>query len=323
MKLAEVYQSYDPISDVRAAFQQNFDGLLKQIRGVVVISPQKTRLALLGLFAQGHVLLEDLPGVGKTLLAKTIAGSIDGKFSLIQFTPDLLPGDITGSSVFDSGNQSFSFVKGPIFANVVVADELNRTGPRTQSALLEAMSEGAVSSDGEVWQLPRPFFIIATQNLIETYGTFPLPNSQLDRFMISMELGLPTPEQEMEILRRSEQGTRVVKPLLSQADVVEMQETVSRVQLALSVREYIVNLAAATRQGGDISVGVSPRGSTVLQKACQAWAAFDGRSFVIPEDVQDLAPYIWSHRIIVGADQDTASGRQAITDLLRSVPVPL
>ena len=323
MTLAEVYQSNDPIPAARPTFQHRFNELLDQIQGVVVISPQKARLALLGLFAQGHVLLEDLPGVGKTLLAKTIAGCIDGRFSRIQFTPDLLPGDITGSSVFDSSNQTFSFVPGPIFANVVVADELNRTGPRTQSALLEAMSECAVSSDGEVWQLPRPFLIIATQNLIETYGTFPLPNSQLDRFMISMELGLPTPEQEMEILRRSEEGTRQVRPLLSQADVVEMQDTVSKVQLAGPDREYIVNLAAATRQSGDISVGVSPRGSTVLQKACQAWAAFDGRSFVVPEDVQDLAPYIWAHRIEVDMDQDTASGRRAITDLLRSVPVPL
>jgi len=179
-------------------------------------------LALLGLFAQGHVLLEDLPGVGKALLAKTIAGSIDGRFSRIQFTPDLLPGDITGSSVFDSGKQLFSFVPGPIFANVVVADELNRTGPRTQSALLEAMAEGSVSSDGEVWQLPRPFLVIATQNLIETYGTFPLPNSQLDRFMISMELGLPTPEEEMEILRRSQQGSGEIRHLLSQADVGDL-----------------------------------------------------------------------------------------------------
>ena len=323
MKLAEIHQSYSPTHDAHATFQQKFDELLDQILGVVVTSPQKVRLALLGLFAQGHVLLDDLPGVGKTLLAKTIAGSIDGRFSRIQFTPDLLPGDITGSSIFDSSSQSFKFVPGPIFANVVVADELNRTGPRTQSALLEAMAEGAVSSDGETWQLPRPFLIIATQNLIETYGTFPLPNSQLDRFMISMELGLPTPEQEMEILRRSEQGASQVRPLLSPADVVEMQETVSKVQVAVPVREYIVNLAAATRQGGDISVGVSPRGSTVLQKACQAWAAFDGRSFVVPEDVQDLAPYVWSHRILVGVDQDTASGRRAIIELLQSVPVPL
>ena len=320
MKLAE---SYSPILDAHATFQDKFDELLEQINGVVVTSPRKVRLALLGLFAQGHVLLEDLPGVGKTLLAKTIAGSIDGRFSRIQFTPDLLPGDITGSSVFDSSSQSFSFLPGPIFANVVVADEVNRTGPRTQSALLEAMAEATVSSDGETWQLPRPFLIIATQNLIETYGTFPLPNSQLDRFMISMELGLPTAEQEIEILRRSQQGAREVRPLLSQTDVVEMQETVSKVQLAPPVREYIVNLAAATRQCGDIAVGVSPRGSTVLQKACQAWAAFDGRSFVVPEDVQDLAPYIWSHRILVGVDQDTASGRQAVTELLQSVPVPL
>ena len=323
MKLMENYQCYGQIHDARATFQPKFDEFVEQIRGVVVISPLKVRLALLGLFAQGHVLLEDLPGVGKTLLAKTIAGSIGGRFSHIQFTPDLLPSDITGSSVFDASSQSFSFVPGPIFANVVVADELNRTGPRTQSALLEAMSEEAVSSDGEIWQLPKPFLIIATQNLIETYGTFPLPNSQLDRFMVSMELGLPTPEQEMEILHRSEQGTTKVWPLLSQADVVEMQETVSKVQVAVSVREYIVNLAAATRQSGDISVGVSPRGSTVLQKACQAWAAFGGRSFVVPEDVQDLAPYVWSHRILVGLDQDTASGRQAIADLLQSVPVPL
>ena len=280
-------------------------------------------MALIGLFAQGHVLLEDLPGVGKTLLAKTIAGSIDGRFSRIQFKPDLLPGDITGSSIFDSSNRSFSFMPGPIFANVVVANELNRTGPRTQSALLEAMAEGAVSSDGEIWRLPRPFLIIATQSLIETYGTFPLPNSQLDRVMISMELGLPTREQEMEILRRAELGASQVRPLLSPGDVVDMQDTVSNVHLADSVREYIVNLAAATRQSENISVGVSPRGSTVLQKACQAWAAFDGRSFVVPEDVQDLAPYVWSHRIIVGMDQDTASGREAITELLKSVPVAL
>jgi len=262
-------------------------------------------------------------GWEKPFWPRPIAGSIDGKFSRIQFTPDLLPGDITGSSVFDSSKQTFSFLQGPIFANIVIADELNRTGLRTQSALLEAMAEGAVSSDGEVWQLPKPFLIIATQNLIETYGTFPLPNSQLDRFMISMQLGFPTQEEEIEILRRAEQGTRKVKPLLSQGEIIEMQETAANVQLAGSVREYIANLATATRQSEDISVGVSPRGSTVLQRACQARAAFDGRSFVIPEDIQDLASYVWSHRIIVGVNQDTASGRQAIKDLVRSVPVPL
>ena len=195
---------------------------------VVVTSRHNLHLALLGLFAQGHVLLEDLPGVGKTLLAKTIAASIDGQFSRIQFTPDLLPSDITGTSVFDMRDQTFRFVPGPIFANVVVADELNRAGPRTQSALLEAMAEAQVSADGTVRPLPRPFMVIATQNLIESYGTFPLPNSQLDRFLVSMSLGLPSPEQEMEILQRSQYGPNhwVVAPVLTPTQVVEMQETV-------------------------------------------------------------------------------------------------
>ena len=323
MKIAENYHARTNGLATQDSFQDRFQALLNHIAEVVVTSQQNICLALVGLFAQGHVLLEDLPGVGKTLLAKTIAHSIDGKFSRIQFTPDLLPSDITGTSVFDVRKQAFEFIPGPIFAHVVVADELNRTGPRTQSALLEAMAEGAVSADGILRPLPRPFLIVATQNLIETYGTFPLPNSQLDRFMISMRLGLPSPEQEMEILRRSELGPSQLRPLLSPADVVEMQDTVAKVELASSVREYIVNLAAETRQRGDISVGVSPRGSTILLKACQAWAAFDGRSFVVPEDVQELAPYVWSHRILVGADYDNGSGRSAIADVLQSVPVPL
>ena len=323
MKLAQEHSSSRNGVDPWNSFQERFEDLLEQIAGVVVTSRRNIRLSLVGLFAQGHVLLEDLPGVGKTLLAKTIASSINGEFSRIQFTSDLLPSDITGTSVFDMRNQSFEFIPGPIFANVVVADELNRAGPRTQSALLEAMAEGLVSADGKLWPLPRPFVIIATQNLIETYGTFPLPNSQLDRFMLSMSLGLPTPEQELEILRRSQVGHVQVNPLLSRADVVEMQETIARVELAPSVREYIVNLAAASRRDGEISVGASPRGSTVLLRACQAWAAFQGRSFIVPEDIQELAPYVWAHRILVGSEQNSATGWEAIRHLLNSVPVPL
>jgi MoxR-like ATPase len=323
MKLQQEYQVSTNGVHALDSFQDRFAGLVDQVGNVVVTSRRHIRLALLGLFAQGHVLLEDLPGVGKTLLAKTIAASIDGEFSRIQFTPDLLPSDITGAAIFDMRKQAFEFVPGPIFANVVVADELNRTGPRTQSALLEAMAEGLVSADGNVWPLPRPFMIIATQNLIETYGTFPLPNSQLDRFMISMTLGLPMPEQELEILRRSGHGHTQVAPLLSRAAVVEMQETVARVESAQSVREYIVNLAAATRNDSGISVGVSPRGSAALLRACQAWAAFDGRTYIVPEDVQDLAPYVWSHRILVGPDQDIETGRKAISHILERVPVPL
>ena len=213
-------------------FGDRVERLVDQIAEVVVTSRHNIRLVLLGLFAQGHILLEDLPGVGKTLMAKTIAASIDGEFSRIQFTPDLLPGDITGTSVFDAGKQTFEFLPGPIFANVVIADELNRTGPRTQSALLEAMAEGLISADGNVWPLPSPFIIIATQNLIEAHGTFPLPNSQLDRFMVSMTLGLPSEEQELGILRRSEIGFPQVNPVISTAEVVEMQGTVAKVELA-------------------------------------------------------------------------------------------
>ncbi len=304
-------------------FQQRFDQLVDNVASVVVTSPHNIRLALLGLFAQGHVLLEDLPGVGKTLLAKTIAASIDGQFSRIQFTSDLLPSDITGTSVFDLQHQTFEFVPGPIFANIVLADELNRAGPRTQSALLEAMAESQVSADGNVRLLPRPFMVIATQNLIESYGTFPLPNSQLDRFMVSMRLGLPTPEQEMEILQRSEHGLPQVSPLLTTADVVQMQEMVMGVKAAEPVRQYIVNLAAASRECGYLGVGVSPRGSAALLRASQGWAAFHGRSFVIPEDVQELAPHVWGQRVMFDHNDGIQSGQEAISRLLKSVTVPL
>lgn len=305
------------------AFHEQFEQLVDNVASVVVTASHNIRLALLGLFAQGHLLLEDLPGVGKTLLAKTIAASIDGEFSRIQFTPDLLPSDITGTSVFDMQRQTFEFVPGPIFANVVLADELNRAGPRTQSALLEAMAEGQVSADGAVRMLPRPFIVIATQNMIESYGTFPLPNSQLDRFMVSMTLGLPTPQQEMEILQRAEHGLPRVEPVLTALEVAQMQQTVLAVKAAPSVQQYIVNLAAASRDCGYLAAGVSPRGSAALLRACQGWAAFQGRSFVVPEDVQELTPHVWGQRVLVGPDQGMQSGREAISRLLKSVAVPL
>jgi len=304
-------------------FQRRVDQLIENVSQVVVTSPKNLRLALLGLFAQGHVLLEDLPGVGKTLLAKTIAASIDGKFSRIQFTPDLLPSDITGTSVFDLRQQTFQFVPGPIFANVVVADELNRSGPRTQSALLEAMAEYQVTADGAAMPLPRPFVVIATQNLIESSGTYPLPNSQLDRFMVSMTLGLPTPEQELEILRRAEHGLAEVHPVFTTEQVAELQGEVLSVAAAAPVQRYIVNLAAASRACDYLSVGVSPRGSAALLRACQAWAAFAGRCFVVPEDVQELAPYVWGHRVMFRDEQGVASGREAVVRLLKTVPVPV
>ena len=320
MTLTQLDHQYSPALE---HFQQRFEQLVSNVASVVVTSPHNIHLALLGLFAQGHVLLEDLPGVGKTLLAKTIAASIDGEFSRIQFTSDLLPSDITGTSVFDMQHQTFEFVPGPIFANIVLADELNRAGPRTQSALLEAMAESQVSADGNVRLLPRPFMVIATQNLIETHGTFPLPNSQLDRFMVSMRLGLPTPEQEMEILQRSEHGLSQVSPLLTTADVVQMQEIVLGVKAAEPVRQYIVNLAAASRACGYLGVGVSPRGSAALLRASQGWAAFHGRTFVIPGDIQGLAPQVCGQRVMFDHDDGNQSGQEAIGRLLQSVTVPL
>lgn len=303
-------------------FRERFSALATNVAQVVV-APQRTiRFALLGLFAQGHVLLEDLPGVGKTLLAKTIAQSIKGQFSRIQFTPDLLPTDITGTSIFDMKNNRFEFVPGPIFANVVLADELNRTGPRTQSALLEAMGEHQVTADGSLRPLPRPFMVIGTQNLLESYGTFPLPNSQMDRFLISMKIGIPTPQQEMEILTRSEHAIPEATPVLSSAEVVEMQTLVQQVQVAVPVKQYIVKLVAATREHAATVAGVSPRGGVYLLRASQGWAAFDGRDFVVPEDVKEVAPLVLSHRMMV----DGGSGMSAqdiLHELLESVPVPL
>jgi MoxR-like ATPase len=219
--------------------------------------------------------------------------------------------------------QTFQFVPGPIFANVVVADELNRSGPRTQSALLEAMAEGQVTADGAAQPLPRPFVVIATQNLIESSGTFPLPNSQLDRFMVSMTLGLPTPEQELEILRRSEHGLSSVTPVFTPGQVVALQAQVLQVAVAAPVQRYIVNLAAASRACEYLAVGASPRGSAALLRACQGWAAFAGRTFVTPEDVQELAPYVWGHRVLLRAEGGAPSGREAILKLLQTVPVPV
>ena len=322
MKLLEEAWREGGESEEWSRFHERFSLLASNVARVVV-APQRTiHTALLGLFAQGHVLLEDLPGVGKTLMAKTIAQSIAGEFSRIQFTPDLLPTDITGSSILDLRNNRFEFIPGPLFANIVLADEVNRTGPRTQSALLEAMGEHQVTADGTLRPLPRPFMVIATQNLVESHGTFPLPNSQLDRFLVSINIGLPTPEQELEILSRSEFGLPEVTPVLSAAEVVEMQSVVQRVRVALPVKQYIVNLVAATRDHPAVVVGVSPRGAVSLLRAGQGWAAFGGRDFVVPEDIKEVAPIVLSHRIV--ADRSAGmTARDIIQEILDSVSVPL
>ena len=303
-------------------FEEQFESLVANIKRVVVASDRTIHFSLLALFSGGHVLVEDLPGVGKTLLAKTMARSIGAKFTRIQFTPDLLPTDITGTSIFDLAANRFEFAPGPIFANVVLADELNRAGPRTQSALLEAMGEQQVTADGTLYSLPLPFLVIATQNIAESHGTFPLPYSQLDRFSISMRLGFPNRRQEIDILNRSEQGMPEVDPVLTPETVVDMQAMIRTVKVALPVKEYMLNILEGSRKHPAISIGASPRGGTFLQRAAQAWAAFSGRSFVVPEDVKDLSVQVLAHRVIMRSGEQMASA-DAIGEVVDTIPVPV
>ncbi len=288
-----------PENQIARQFADDAETIANEIRRVVVTSSKTVLLSILGLLAEGHILLEDNPGVGKTLLGKTLAGAIDCNFKRIQFTPDLLPTDITGTTIFDMKSSKFKFVAGPIFANIVLADEINRTGPRTQSALLEAMAEHQVSIEGDVMKLPAPFMVIATQNNSESHGTFPLPDSQKDRFMISMGMGLPTTEQEIEILTRSQHGMPEAGPVITAERIVEMREIVKQVEVDIKIRQYIVKLAGHTRTNPTVRHGLSPRGGAALQRASQAWAAMDGRTYVEPQDVKEVAGYVISHRLMM------------------------
>lgn len=288
----------------------------------VVIAPERTvRLALTGLFSEGHILLEDLPGVVKTLLARTLANSIEGRFRRVQFTPDLLPSNITGTTVFEMHSTKFRFIEGPIFANVVLADEINRTGPRTQAALLEAMAEPHVTVDGEELPLPRPFIVIATQNLSERHGTFPLPDSQKDRFLISLGIGLPLPEQESEILRRAQHGAGTVSAVMTTARVLEMQDLVKRVEVSDPVRQYLVNVLGETRRHIDAAHGVSPRGGAALQRAAQCHALFEARPFVVPEDVREMARHVLPHRLML-CPAAAVTACDVVEAALAAAPVP-
>jgi MoxR-like ATPase len=279
------------------------------------------RLVLVALLAGGHALLEDVPGVGKTLLAKSLARSIDGKFQRIQCTPDLLPSDITGTNIWNQSNAEFEFLPGPVFANVVLADEINRATPRTQSALLEVMEERQVTVDGVSRQVPHPFFVIATQNPIEYQGTFPLPEAQMDRFTISLSLGYPSQAEELQMLQRIKGGITVeeLQPCISLEEVLELRRLCSNIKLETSLQQYIITLVRATREHEEITLGVSPRGAVALQKATQALAFLLGRDYAIPDDVKFLAPYVLSHRLI------PSGGRRAntiIERLLKEVAIP-
>ena len=310
-----------PFSGTRE-FADRFERLLANVARVVVAPERTLRLALLGLFAQGHVLVEDRPGVGKTLLAKAIALSIDGDFKRVQFTPDLLPSDITGSSIYNAQTGAFEFLPGPIFTNILLADELNRTNPRTQSALLEAMAENQVTADGTTHQLRAPFMVIATQNTLDSTGTFPLPDTELDRFLLRISIGLPSVSGELEIISRAEHGAPEVSAVLHADEVVAMQRRVQAVAVALPVKEYLVRISGALRDHPSVRDGVSPRGTVLLLRAAQGWAAFEGRDFVTPDDVQAVAENVLAHRVHTD-DRDPAAASTVVRDVLRQVAVPV
>lgn len=276
----------------------------------------------------GHVLLEDFPGLAKTLIANSFATVLGLAFKRIQFTPDLLPGDITGGYVFDRNQNEFSLRKGPLFANIILADEINRASPRTQSALLEAMQEYQVTLEGETMKLPEPFIVIATQNPIEYEGTFPLPEAQLDRFIVKLAIGYPSQEDEQEILRRRRERRKdefALKPVTDAHGLLEMRDAVENVYLDKDIEEYIVRLTTATRQNRKVVVGSSPRGTLALLKLSRAWAAMHGRTFVLPDDVKTFAGPALVHRLILEPElwTERLAPEGVINDVLRSVPVPV
>ncbi len=300
--------------------------LCKIIRG----QEQALRLALVSVFARGHLLIEGVPGVGKTTLAHALARALDCTFQRIQFTSDMLPSDVVGISIYSAIEQKFEFKPGPVFANVLLADEINRTTPKTQSALLEAMNEGQVSVDGRSHALPQPFLVVATQNPVEHHGTYPLPESQLDRFLMRVRMGYPEAGSEREILR-SEAGAAqldTVRPVMSAADVVAVQEEVTTVRVDDALADYALQIVRKTRDSESLTLGVSPRGSLMLYRAAQAMAYLDGRDFCTPEDFKTLAVPIFAHRVVVNARytstlKKSEQAEQILREIVESVAVPL
>ena len=296
------------------------------VERVVIGKRREVELVLVALLCRGHVLIEDVPGVGKTVLTKAVARSIGSTFKRIQFTPDLLPSDVTGVNIFNQQRGTFEFRPGPIVAQMVLADEINRATPKTQAALLEAMEEAQITIDGVTHPLPNPFVVLATENPIDYEGTFPLPEAQLDRFLLRLSMGYPGRQNELEMLDRQHQRHPLdtLAQVVSVEDLVLAQEGVKTVHVSLAVREYIVSIVEATRKHDDVFLGASPRGSLALFNAARAWAGIRGRAFVTPDDVKHLAEPTLAHRIIVNpaARMRGADSRDVVRDLLASVPAP-
>lgn len=304
--------------------------LEKTLRSIIRGQDQVVRLSLVGLFARGHLLIEGVPGVGKTTLAQTIARALDVDFQRVQFTADMLPSDVLGISMFSTVEQKFEFKRGPVFTNVLLADEINRTTPKTQSALLEAMNEQQVTVDRDSYPLPQPFLVIATQNPVEHHGTYPLPESQMDRFLMRLHMGYPAADSERQILRAEAGAARLddVRATLSGDEVTAIQEEVTRVRVDDSLVEYALRMVNRTRDSAHLSLGVSPRGSLMLYRAAQALAYIDGRDFTTPEDFKTLAVPVFSHRVVVSGRYSSTlkkseQSEQIVREIVEGVPVPL
>ena len=323
--MSETRQETETASGEAGVFSAHFERIVDNIGHVIKGKPEVIEQALLCLVAGGHLLVEDVPGVGKTSLAKTLARSIDCSFGRLQFTPDVLPTDVTGVNIWNRSNGEFEFQPGPIFANIVLGDEINRASPKTQAALLEAMEERQVTIDGTSHQLGRPFMVIATQNPIEHEGTYPLPESQLDRFLMRISVGYPDAEAALDILdTHGGLTSEAVGPVVSLADLNTMVEIASRVHVAPSLKQYIVAIAEASRNHGSLVLGVSPRATLSLQRASKALAAAKGRDFVVPDDLKSLAVPVLAHRLLLTPDaqlQGVGVG-QVVEAILGSVPVP-
>jgi MoxR-like ATPase len=316
--------------DTMVATSRRAAELERALRSIIRGQDDVLRLALVSVFAKGHLLIEGAPGVGKTTLGQALARAIDCSFQRVQFTSDMLPSDVLGISIYSAIEQKFEFKRGPIFANVLLADEINRTTPKTQSALLEAMNEGQITMDAHSYQLPRPFLVIATQNPIEHHGTYPLPESQLDRFLMRVRMGYPEGDTERQILR-SEAGTAQLehlRPVLNAADVLDIQQAVAQVHVDEALITYALAIVRKTRESDHLALGVSPRGSQMFYRAAQAMAFLDGRDYCTPEDFKPLAVAILAHRVVVSSLyastlRKSEQAEQVLREIVESVPVPV
>lgn len=301
--------------------------VIENIENVMIGKRDVSLLSLVAILANGHVLLEDVPGVGKTMMVRALAKSVGAEFKRIQFTPDLLPSDVTGVSIYNPKELRFEFREGPIFGNIILADEINRTSPKTQSALLEGMEEGSVTVDGETRLLTKPFFVMATQNPVDYEGTYPLPEAQLDRFLFKLRMGYPTKVEELEVLSLAERERPIhkIKSVISKEELVELQNEMQYVYVDETIKNYIIDITGKTRKHPSVYLGASPRASIALMKAAQAYAFILGRDYIIPDDIQYLAQYTLAHRIILRSEAkfEGKTAEELVKDIIAKTPVPV